>query len=334
MIKNLLEKAARDLCIDKEPDETGEKWTRRVRYSIIGLQMLASVYDQDDDVIVDVDSPKHDAESTVPMRRILYRGKRLAEIFDEKNFNVEEVRELYIRNGFLLHKNHRLAYPVSSYAEAGNSFLARGVPPWKAAKVSGLGMLTQWKASVASLSVKDMFNIEQAAIGDWFDQFTSTIIWKTDSLPQEVEWLNIHESHEKGYWSGKRPDKGFSLCRTKSDPAKDYFLWQISNGIEQQCRLPTWRSEKGEYRRIAIILRTLHNNRPNVVIKKQVHTITVTFNYLLPPTEQHFIELYSWSKLENPWDIKGRLNRIFAIDLYAVVKTIFEQLSYEIREKQ
>lgn len=338
MNRKLLEKATRDLCIDRVPDEADEDWSRRVRYSVIGLQMLASLYDKNDDEVVESDSSDvHDdptPDTTVSMRRILRRGERLAEIFGMDNFDVEKVRKLYIRNGFMLHKNHRLAYPVTTFAEAGNMLLARGVPPWKTAKVSGLGMLTQWKTCLASLSVEDMFNIEQSTTSDWFQKFIRTITWKTESLPTDIEWLNIHESPKHGYWSGKPSTEGFSLCRTRNEMGREYIFWQASKGVLQLCRLPEWRVKNGEYRRIAIALRSLHDNIPTVTIKKQSRTLSIEFDYLLPPTEQRFVELYSWSTSEDPWELPGQLKRIFAIDLYAVVRTIFERLSFKIQEIQ
>jgi len=347
MNKELLQTIGTDLLIRQMPDEANDAWARRVCYSVIGLQMLSSLYDLDEDAFFDNESSdSHDIfEATVSMQRILNRGERLAEIFkkkdDDNDFDVkkfsEKIRELYIHNGFMLHKNYRLAYPPSSFAKAGNMYLARGVPPWKAAKASGLGMLTEEISTNATpTSVEEMFNIERSTIGNWFEKFLGTFRWETNPLPQDVEWLNIHEPPTRRYWSGKPPKDGYSLYRTKSSTGTDdYFLVMVSNGIEQQYRLPTWRGVDGEYRRIAIALRTLYNNTPTVTFQKPkelTRAVTFKFDYLLPPTEQRFIELYSWCNLNDPFALPGRLERIFAIDLYETVKTILERLSYKIQE--
>ena len=306
-------------------DETDEDWTRRVCYSVIGLQMLASLYDQPDSL-----DPTKTPDETVPMRHILNRGERLAKILigndGENGVDVKKIRNLYFHNGFMLHKRHRLAYPQSSFATVSNNmFLARGCPPWKTAKASGLGMLTS-EASTEPMPVEDMFHIERSAIGDWFEKFLGTVRWETNSLPQDIEWLNVHESPKQRYWSGKQPKDGISLCRTKSKTGKDYFLWRISDGIAQQCRLPEWRTKGYEYLRIAIALRSLYNNHPMVTFKRLLNTVSVVFDYLPPPTEHRFMKLYSWSNLGDPFS-----EMVFAIDLFETIKTIFARLSYKIQ---
>ena len=329
MNRQLLVKIADDLCIAKEQDEADETWKRRVFYSVTGLQMLSSLYDFDDDMSFGDEV----SDNTVSMQHVLHRGKNLAEIFGENSFDADRVRELYIQNGFMLYKNNRLAYPKTTFAEAEGMFLARGLPPWKAKKVSGLGMMTQ-KASVAAVRVEDMFNIERSSIGDWFDKFINTISWeKVDCLPQDVEWLNISEKPTIGYWLSKPPQRGFSLCRTKSKVVKDYNLLRVSDGVAR-CPLPTWRVENGEYYRIAIALRVLNNNAPTVMFKKQKHTVTAKFDYLLPPAEQNFIELFSWNTSDKPSDLSGRLERVFAIDLHKTITTVFERLGYKTLEVQ
>lgn len=321
----MINKIADDLNIRREGNESKESWKNRILYSLTGLQMLSSLYDCDDSSLADLDYQN----GTISMQHVLKRGGKLVKVFDLTDDCAEKIRELYVSGGFMLHKNNRLAPPLLTISGIGNVALFRGLPPWKASNVSGLGI---WGIEENTACIEDMFNIEKQNIPDWFDNFMNRVHWrKIQTLYADVEFLNITEPSKYGYWLQRPPSNGTTVCRTINAGERQYSLLKFGEDIKV-CHLPNWFATHGEYRRIAIALRIYANNRPTVRITKHRYTANIAFDYMLPPSEQIFAELYSWSAEANPFDIRGRLLRIISIELLPIYKTIFIRLGFNLQE--
>jgi hypothetical protein len=293
MIDHMIQAISSHLNIARGSCESLENWKRRVLYSNIGLQMLASAYDFNDDSMYDSDVP----QNTVSMQHVLKRGRRLEDVFcsdlGSPNGDISEyIQQIYVRTGCLLHKANRLAYPNATVAVADNVCVARGIPPWEVKYMSGLGVLADNKS--VNISAFDMYHIKKVNVLNWFDELEKNLPWqKTDSLPIHVEYLNIFEEANRGYWGCKPPSEGVTLCRTVGEREKEYRLLRISRAVEQAF-LPSWQTEQEEYLRIALALRVRAGNVPHATIQRDGKIVYITISYRLPYAERNFFELYSW----------------------------------------
>jgi len=194
MIDQLIHTIANELQVPQGNKEPEDHWKRRVLYSSIGLHMLASSYDYDDDSMFD-DSLIDD---NVSMQRILKRGQHLSEVYRdffelEAQELAEYIRTLYIKTGYLLHTADRLTYPGSACASYGDFYLVRGVEPWKVGRMSGLGTCS-YAAQGAESSVECLFHLEGKDILSWYRQFSEDLQWRViGDLPSDVEYINIVE---------------------------------------------------------------------------------------------------------------------------------------------
>ncbi len=316
--------ASEKLYIPQEVDETEQEWHKRIAYSLIGGHMLTSLYDFDDDLQL----TENNKDETVSTQHVLKRGEDLAKALGVNDFNCNNLRELLLKTGYMLHKNNRLTYPSKTTADDGCMSFVRGIPPWEKICISGNGLYS-FSLSHSGICAEKMFQIEEQEIKEWFENFTKKTKWEeAEYLPQNVDFLNINHEAKNGYWQTKPPKQGITLCRTKGNVEKEYTILRISSIIEK-CPLPNWQTENGEYRRITIALRIANGNMPTVTVLLKKYTARIVMDYLLPSSEQSFVELYSW-----PTTGDSHWRRTVAIALYPTFKRIFNRLGFIIREVQ
>jgi len=324
----LINEMAKDLGILRENLEDENSWQYRVKYSVLGLQLLASLYDKNDDLIVEDET----LGNTVSHQHVTSRISRLAQVYGLTEYDTEKVLELYKKTGYVLSKRNRLAYPKVTNAWIDGTHLIRGIHPSKADKVSGISMMMKTGIS-NDVSLDEMFGIPQLKITEWFATLLKTITnWRAFTDGGDVEYLNTADSANKGYWSGNLPECGEqTLCR--SNDKLHYWILANTSGSIKCAMLPGWRTRDSEYYRIAIALRILAKNAPKVLIKKHRYTASIRYDYLLPPAEQNFIELCSWRENETDKDYKQRIHRVIAIELCQSISSIFTKMEYVIEEE-
>ena len=318
---------AKDLGILRENHEDENSWQYRVKYSTLGLQMLASLYDKNDDLIVEDEA----LGNTVSHQHITSRISRLAQVYGLTEADAENILELYKKTGYVLSKRNRLAYPKATTAWIGGTHLIRGIHPSNADKASGISMMM--KASIANdVSIDEMFGLPQLETTKWFAKLLKSINnWRAFTNSGDVEYLNTTELANKGYWSDNPPKCGEqTLCRS-SDKLTYWILANVSGDVKC-ATLPDWRTQGDEYYRIAIALRILAKNAPKVLIKKHQYTASIRYDYLLPTAEQNFIELCSWRENETDNDYMQRLHRVITIELCQSIFSIFTKMGYVIEE--
>ena len=313
------------LDIKKGNKESLDSWKQRVLYSSIGINMLAATYDYDDDSLFGT------ATNSISMQHILKRGKMLfgaynalREIKNGETDLPEYIRKLYIKTGYILHRNNRLTYPPPTQAKYQSIFYTRGQLPWTVTAMSGAGTYSIKEIEGVTNSLADMFHLERTGIMEWYQAFESNIKWKiVDRLPDDVEYINIFDSASKSYWTAKLPGTGISLCRSKHDGERVYKLLRIHDVIESYT-LPSWCVDKREYFRIALALRVRSGTPPFLLIKPDDTIAVIYFNHLLPSFEQNFVELYSWP-IEN-----RRNKRIVSIQILPMFVDLFKRMGYRI----
>jgi hypothetical protein len=313
---------AGNLNITQEENEPDSQWHRRIAHSLIGGQMLSALYDFDDTA-----HPSNDnLDTSVSMQYILKRGESLISALDIDEFEADNLRNLYMRTGYMMHKSNRLTYPLRSYANSGDITFVRGFSPFERVYLSGIGGYII-KSESSAMSVEKMFGIEELDSLSWLSNVEKSIIWRdTDQLPQDVEFLNLCNDAKRGYWQSTPPLNGITLCRTTGIGETEYTLLRISNTIQKSV-MPTWRIENGEYYRIAIALRIANGNAPSANIEFKKYTAEIVTDFLLPSAEQNFFELYSWPTIGN-----SRWRRTISLKLYPTLIRILERLGYKLSE--
>ena len=324
----LINEMANDLRILRENHEDENSWQYRVKYSVLGLQMLASLYGKNDDLIIEDEA----LENTVSHQHITNRSSKLAQIYGLAESDAERILELYKKTGFILNKRNRLAYSKATVGQIEGAHIIRGTHPSKADGVSGICMMVKNYTGDA-VNIDEMFGLPQLDILKWFAKLQKTFNnWRQFVDSGDVEYLNINAPAQKGYWNGKHPAHGEqTLCR--SNDKLNYWILKNVSGNIKCATLPNWRTHDGEYYRIAIALRIATGNSPKVLIKKHRNTASIRYNYLLPPAEQNFIELCSWRESEADNDYLQRLHRIISIELYQSIFSLFAKMGYVIEEE-
>lgn len=306
------------LGIPSYKGESAESHLQRLVYSTVGLQMLASLYDFDDDAD-DMDN------GTVSMQHFCRRGIRLFRAYNalfgtnfDENEEAESIRKQYCKCGYALHRANRLTYPKETSTAAASIWLTRGQVPWTVSAVSGLG--TYSLQSIGSIRDSELTDINQ-----WMAGFEKTLKWVNAELPADIEFLNIDESPKKGYWLEKVPHQNRLLFRTKNVADQRYGIADRTTGSIAQ--LSDWQVLSGEYIRIAIALRMIAGFAPECEITALGPVAFISSSYLLPPKEQNLFELYSWKNERNsPW------GRFIAIELVPYFKQLFALNGFAIRE--
>jgi len=324
----LIDEMAKDLSILRENHEDEKSWQYRVKYSVLGLQMLASLYDKNDDLIIEDET----LGNPVSHQHTTNRASRLAQVYGLAQSDVEMILELYKKTGFILSKRNRLAYPNATVGQIEGAYIIRGIHPSKANGVSGICMMAN-SDSEDVVKIDEMFGFPQLGISKWFAKLQKTINnWRLFVDNGDIEYLNINDPTQKGYWNGKPPTHGGqTLCRS-NDKLNYWILTNISGNIKCAA-LPTWRTRDGEYYRIAIALRIITGKSPKVIMKKHRNTASIKYDYLLPPAEQNFIELCSWREDDTDNVYLQRLHRIISIELYQSIFSLFERMGYFIEEE-
>jgi hypothetical protein len=289
---------------------------------------LSSLYDKYDDLEDDVNY-----YASVSKQHISNRAKKLAEILEVEQEYCEEILSLYTKAGFILNKSNRLAYPSASTAQVEKGFIARGIHPSVAFLVSGIGFFVK-EETARYADVDDMFNLVADDIMKWHELFIKSMRgnWNADANLTNFEFINTNVKPWKSYWTDIPPKNGLSLCRSKDKAYRIYRLISVKQDNINSALLPYWSMKNGEYLRLAISLRIIANNPPRVRAKKYGKTAIFDYDYLLPPSEQNFIEVYSWKHDNSQSADRWPKSRIVAIEMYQLFIKIFRRMGYLVEE--
>jgi hypothetical protein len=332
MKERFIKEIASTLHIRKGNSESETEWRKRILYSAAGLNMLSAVYDYDDNAEI--------ADGTVSMIHVWTRGEELLmaynELYDlqtDVGKMAEDIRTLYIKTGYMLHRASRLTYPAAVCAAAGMTYVSRGQYPWREPHMSGLGTLSG-AAEGTLIDVDDMFHLEKRDINEWYESFIHNIRWrKRDLPPSNVEYIKTVEDLAEGYWRRSPPITGISLCRDKREGRRQYDLLSFSGDTIESCVLPSWQVDNGEYFRIALALRVKAGSVPMLTIRNDGAISELRSGYLLPPSEQNFFELLTWPMEQDSSGKFSRWARKGSSLLLPAFKKLFSRMGFRIREE-
>lgn len=334
--------------------ELDDKKRFQIFYSSLGLQMLSSLYDYDEET---APAPATSTNFSVSMSHALNRGKQLVKAYrdlypkvfpiksdtDEDSSLVQKIRAIYLKTGHMLHQQERLCPPRENNACWHEIAFMRGTFPWAlhGTKISGLGMYKALSPAKSMTNIWGIFHIEDQPIDEWWRIFFKTLHWENRELPEGIEFFQFNRKPAGKYW-GNTQSRFINLFRSKSFP-RSYGLCQHEEGATWKvCRIsaellsiPSTSAltqagdhQTTDYMRVAIALMHLQRISYEARIEKGPSISKIHLGQLLPPYEQNLFELYSWPKstANEMW------HRCLRSELLPLFEHILKNLGFDIQE--
>jgi len=334
MYSSFLRRISEDLHIEKGPDETVASWENRILYSYLSLNMLTASYDCEE-TIVGVEQPRC---KTVSKQHVIKRAEELVGTVGVGRFHLsifDNIRKNYIATGYLLNCSNRFAPPPKQFGTAGAIQLSRGELPWDVQYMSGSGTYEILAGEDHQNQLwDDLFCIMKKPIMEWFLAFKSTLHWKNISqLPANTEYANMHNIKGLSYWINKPSNVSITIMRDSQNyGGRQYHLIRKAHPFEVSI-LPEWLAKNEEYLRVALALRIRYGCEHKLHITYDGAIAHLRSDYLLPPAEQNFYEMFSWpSDMENGC-AGNRWNRTVSIHVLPVIKTLFLRMGFRLDEE-
>jgi hypothetical protein len=346
MSKRIIPSISDELHIFKGKKEPIDSWCYRFFYSAVGIQMIASLYDDEDKYY-----SENSVEDMVSMQHVLERGKELLSIFAElypdilKSDNFaqlsENIREIYKKTGYMLHKNNYLTFPPKAEAIFGTLRIQRGFAPWNIKCVSGLGgYLTN--AMKQENNLNTIFHLPEQSAVSWWNNYIKGVRWNIiTQIPSNVDFIKLQRKKKDKYWQKKLDKSGIVLYREENAqrPDRIYGLLNFEGDIIKQSFLPSWLTSDGEYARISLALQQINGFQNDVKIIRDGQVSYIRLGYMLPVAERLLLELLTWPDLNdglhqtfNSRTSINIFNRIISTELLPIFRYIFSNLGFDIKE--
>lgn len=335
--ENFLETVSQQLNIQQDATEARNFFLARLFYSMAGCWALTSLYDKED--IANTISKEHFDSKTAKTLQMLM------DLFPQNGFlsgnnnefinqYVEEIYRVYENAGCFYHASKRLCPAEYSASVLNNVKFIRGKAVRNAFYVSGLGIYqAEPDAQPTAFSPQKQFGLQEIPLTDWLNMFLKGINFKMKDIPEGIEYLRTQEPFNKGYFCAIAEQSGaISLARTKSENSKHlYFLYRYCDEHFEFCQLPQWRASGGEHRRIAVAILKERGTLPAIKVQISSTLVKIHPGYLLPPSEENFLRLYSWPEVFS--DKPSPFKRVMSLDIYPAFKNIVTAIGYEIEEE-
>lgn len=236
---------------------------------------------------------------------------------------MDEIYSIYRGTGYFYHQPYRLSPAAEREASYGKVRLIRGGKLTRDFRMSGLGTWEEHPENKNSLAeVMDMFQIPRETHTEIFQELVQQTQWENLYL-DGAEYLSW--TPNKGYWKHQPDTDGrISLLRKNNQFQKIYWLYRFRDGKCEGCELPAWRTEDGEYLRIAASLLKERGKLPPIYFRNAGDLVFAKLNYLLPPAEQKFLKLWSWPHWGKNWEF----HRSMSSELFRIFRQILESRGY------
>ncbi len=313
-------------------ETTGIESLCKAIYSATGKMALASIWDHpEDEDFVSIQHFKKRAIQVLDAYLSIYPEAEHRFPLDRSGI-VEDIYEIYRRNGFFYHSSHRLYPAAPSTGGLGECILYRGAPPNQNCFLSGLGLYGVTRDTEHGQSAAEMFDMQKQPLSDYLQEVLAGNNWNEVEWPEDAEFLRLKPPFSRGYWQEK-PDKVETPSMARyGTPNKLYVFYRWFNGHFEQKSIPAWRVDDfrtigqpgyGEYRRIACgLLEAAQQLQPVVVKGLPSHTVSIKLGYRLPPAEEDFFKLYSWPI---NYDITQKTPQVFQREMSEIVYPVFKQ---------
>ncbi|MBQ7029235.1 MAG: hypothetical protein IJN32_03225 [Thermoguttaceae bacterium] len=204
-------------------------------------------------------------------------------------------------------------------------------------------------------SVAEMFAVDATPLKERFKAATRGLEFSESDVDESaLEFLetNLERESKSGrksrrrYWKEAPPDAAderVSLARIprqRTPGANAVYFWtRVEKGRRRYRQIPSWQTQNGEWRSLANAILASRDAFPATSFKKRGDGF-VEFNvgYLAPPSEQNFLELYSWPLDWTAFqdDSKNRRNhfrRETTEAVFAAMRSVLEPLGYSFKER-
>lgn len=331
MLKQLFETISNDLNILKGKNESEEEWISRIIYSAVARNGYCSLWDiQDDDTTI-VHLKKRCAEQLQTYIKLYPKIGMSISDYDKVNNIINKIYDLYLKNGFFLHKRNYITNSKRNEVEKDDCCLIKSPLPSDELFMSGIGYYKFEHIIDNNNSIYKVFGLSQLSISDYLNKLLNIHKLKEITLNSDIdiEYLKLSPSFSNGYWQKQRHEDKISLLRMGHLENKIYYLYKVIDGHVMASRLPEWMVNEGRYRIIAWGLFSKYNQIPKIEYEVLDERVLVHLNYLLPVDEQSFFELYSWP--EN-YTTLSSFNRIMNVKVFEIMKSEFERIGFKFQK--
>lgn len=335
----LLEKISNELTIDKGIKENEINYKLRIIYSVLGKFGIASLYDKIDDENISIINFKTRIKKEMYSLLDMYSevGNDLAMEKDNEIYIINEIYNIYKKAGYFYHTERRIAPPLPKNVQLGRCQFKRGYSFNEIQSMSGLGFYNYLENSVGKESLLRFYSIEKDRLETCWINTIKQAEWKQFELSEDIEFLNMNFEQNYSYWKNKpEKDSTISILRTKTEGGKLYFLYKNENNNMYISQLASWKVQNGEYMYLANACLKYNNMLPKIRYNYDGKIVNISLRYLLAPSEQNLLMLYSWPadflKIESFFEYN--FNRIFNKDVFLELKSEYESLGYEFEERE
>ena len=348
--QSLLETAARELGISMAAGERPAHWKYRVLYSIVCRMAYASLFDEPEAPLeaqresVSITHFKRRVERVLSEYLVLYPECAIYFTGDRLE-TASNLFGMYQRAGYFYHEPMRIRVSCPSTASAKGIRFERGMPLCRPQRMSGAGMYTLTESEPAFQStlvrtVHEMFGLSQTPLRTQWDQIIKQAMWNPKIEEVRLEYLREEPPFYRGYWLRQPLQNTVSVCRIV--PAAQYcpepaasFLYDTRGEGITIGRLPGWLTEDPHFGnsdyRLANACLSAHGRLPAILYRLQGETVELELQYLLPPAEETFLELYSWP--DRVSDQAEHFHRWMSSGVFEAFRSVLEPLDYTFREK-
>ena len=343
-MNELINQIANDLRIYKFNDETVEEYGNRVIYSALvawaKVQVLGTSY---------TDISKKNKEYPYITQR--YLNEKLSFVQDglissipHVDYWLSEENEKLSKVRYII-KNLIFCYQISKTCEKGYitalpkrkiyfkyNKLILGGTDWNSNNNNcysvGLGVWNK-NGEKNNINYKEIFNIPECTIEDYYMEIEKNALWKQDELSIEYEYFSGGSRlwHNKAWktFNEKYIPLGISLIRKKNNPY-EYKLFLLKNGKKFTAKLDEWYKNENEISRIMYALEYYRNKPAQFKAKKRKEFVELHCHSNLPNAERRIILMASWPKRKYCDDY----TRIIPIFLWKDIEYILLNLGIEV----
>lgn len=328
---NLLLKVAGRYNIIKGTEESENDWKARLIYSICGMMVYASLWDESEEETVSIVHLKSKVRSILDSYKSMY-----SELSRYLPNNAEELEEeivgLFLKTGVVYQRPYQIDSAMKHEEAFGNILFQRGIALDDIACVSGIGFYAKRSEKIISDEIKSMFGLEQEHLLDLWRSTVAAASWKTDlSLEHNIKYLRLKPPFTRGYWVDKLDRNGtISILRVELIGSQLYYLYRYAGTKLEVSPLPQWQVEEYNYRTLASACLLTYGTLPPIEYEEDGALVYLSMNYLLPPRELNFLKLYSWPKTctKIPSDFKRKISK----EVFIAIKSLLTDAGYEFKE--
>ena len=328
----LLARIAKELNITQGIEETVSSFRSRVIYSAIGHVTYGSLFDpMDGGQPISIVHFKNRCKDLFSSYKAIY-----PEIISSWEFSDDEfadlVYDLFLRTGSILHCPNRLLLPFPRKTTCKDIVFLRGFSLSTFVYRSGLGPYRiQQTTDNQNDNLMTMFHMSREPLQKRWSHVINEAKWHImDFSSQDIEYLRIDPPFSKGYFTDRLTHENTPTIARFGIGYKEYYLCRKKGEIVEYSPLSPWQTNNRKYSELANSCLAYNGTLPSIKIHKDGNIIIVNLSYLLPPSEQNFLEFYSW-----PYEMNSNnmsFTRILPVKIFDVFREKLEDVGYTFTE--